>query len=121
MAVLARHAAAHDAAMRSAELAEATGVPRSYLSKVCRRLTEAGLLVSQKGHRGGFRLAKPADAISFESILKAVDALPSQGMCAFGWGACDAQNPCPLHDKWSELLSRFDDWATRSFVAELTE
>ena len=49
------------AAMRAIDLARATQVPVHYLSKVLRRLVDAGLLHSQKGHGGGFVLARRAD------------------------------------------------------------
>ena len=40
-------------------LSEAAGIPRHYLSKIMKKLVEAGLIKSQKGHGGGFSLAKP--------------------------------------------------------------
>jgi Rrf2 family protein len=101
------------------ELAETTKVPVYYLSKVLRRLVEAGLLVSQKGHYGGFYLARPARSIRFADILNAVQQQPSSNRCAFGWGACDAGHPCPLHPAWSRLNALFTQWTESTTLADV--
>ncbi len=53
------------APMRASELADSTAVPPAYLWKIMRRMVGAGLVVSAKGHGGGFRLARPPEAISY--------------------------------------------------------
>lgn len=53
------------------EIAENAGIPREYLAKVLKGLTNRGLLVSSKGVNGGYRLAKSRDRISFLDILEA--------------------------------------------------
>jgi Rrf2 family iron-sulfur cluster assembly transcriptional regulator len=105
--------------IRSTDLGQGTGIPAPYLSKILRRLVLAGLLVSQKGQGGGFSLARAAGQISFIDILNAVDAFPSDGRCAFGWGNCDQLSPCPLHNSWSRLNNQLRDWATDTNLAEV--
>jgi Rrf2 family protein len=101
-----------DVPSRSRDMSEATQIPLHYLSKILRRLVLAGLLSSRKGQGGGFLLARPAQQIRFQDILTAVDAVPEEeGRCAFGWGACGADNPCPLHESWSQLKDSLEDWA----------
>ena len=106
-------------AVRAQDLATATDIPSHYLSKIMRRLVVARLLVSQKGRGGGFVLARPAAEISFCNVLDAVDAAPTEGVCAFGWGDCDEQHPCPMHGAWSELSSTFRDWAKHTTLADI--
>jgi Rrf2 family protein len=116
MAELARP---HAEPLRGSDLSSATQVPPHYLSKVLRRLVNAGLLVSQKGHGGGFVLARPAGEIRFADVLAAVDQAPHSGRCAFGWGSCDAQHPCLLHPAWSRLNDALMSWADRTTLAEV--
>ncbi|MFT4975497.1 MAG: Rrf2 family iron-sulfur cluster assembly transcriptional regulator [Myxococcota bacterium] len=106
--------------LRSQELARQTSPPSSYLSKVMRQLVLAGLVTSQRGHSGGFQLAKPPRQIHFIEILTAVDYHIEAGRCAFGVGSCDPLQPCPLHHTWSTLVERFDDWARQTSLAEIT-
>jgi Rrf2 family protein len=105
--------------VRARDLAAGSGIPLHYLSKILRRLVLAELLVSQKGKRGGFVLARPAGEIRFLDILAAVDAYPTQGRCAFGWGECDELNPCTMHDSWSELNAKILSWAADNTLANV--
>ncbi len=105
--------------VRAADLARATGIPAYYVSKVLRRLVLADLLESQKGQGGGFSLSRAPREISFINILSAVDAFPTQGRCAFGWGQCNATDPCPLHNSWSQLDDRIRDWAAGTSLGEI--
>jgi Rrf2 family protein len=108
-----------DVPIRARDLSEGSGIPPHYLSKVLRRLVLADLLVSQKGQGGGFVLARAPGEIRFLDILAAVDAYPTEGRCAFGWGACNETNPCPLHETWSELNDTIRDWAATSTLADV--
>lgn len=105
--------------VRAKDLSTATGIPSHYLSKVMRRLVLAGLLVSQKGQGGGFLLSKRPNEIPFVDILSAVDAFPTEGRCAFGWGECDELRPCPLHGSWSRLNEMLEEWAQGTTLAEI--
>lgn len=107
------------AALRSQALAEATGIPQHYVSKLLRKLVVAGLLESQKGHGGGFALARPPAEVRFIDILRAVDYEPAPDRCAFGWGACNPLDPCPLHGPWSRLSEAFFAWADRTTLADV--
>jgi Rrf2 family iron-sulfur cluster assembly transcriptional regulator len=105
--------------MRAVDLSGSTGIPTHYLSKVLRRLVLANLLESQKGQGGGFSLSRPPSEIAFIDILSAIDAYPTEGRCAFGWGQCDATDPCPLHDSWSHLNDQIHNWASGTNLEEI--
>lgn len=101
------------------EISKGTGIPRHYLAKILRRLVLSGLLDSKKGPGGGFVLSRPPETIRFSEILAAVDALPTPSRCAFGWGTCDSERPCPLHEVWSELNEQFLTWAENTTLAQI--
>ena len=105
--------------IRAVDLSRSTGIPTHYLSKVLRRLVLANLLKSQKGQGGGFSLSRAPSEIAFIEILSAVDAFPTQGRCAFGWGQCDATDPCPLHHSWSHLNDRIQEWASGTSLEQI--
>jgi len=107
------------AKVRASDLGRATGIPNPYLSKILRRLVLAELLDSQKGQGGGFSLSRPPAEILFIEILNAVDALPADGRCAFGWGNCDQLMPCPLHGAWSRISRHIVDWGNQTNLAEV--
>ncbi len=112
-------AASPEAPVRARDLSAATGIPPQYLSKILRRLVLAGLLESQKGRGGGFTLAYAPEEIRFVDILEAVDAYPAPGRCAFGWGTCNGDHPCPLHAAWVQMSEALDSWANNTTLAEV--
>jgi Rrf2 family iron-sulfur cluster assembly transcriptional regulator len=107
--------------VRAKDLSAGSGIPTHYLSKILRRLVLAGVLASRKGHGGGFTLSRPPDEIRFMEVLAAVDAFPSPNRCSFGWGACDQDHPCPLHEPWDSLNTAFRDWAFNTTLADVQQ
>ena len=57
----------------ASRLAEYHGVPGAYLAKHLQALSRAGIVESSGGRRGGYRLARPAAAISVLDVVDAVD------------------------------------------------
>lgn len=106
------------ACLRAEQISDATNIPVHYLAKVMRRLVRAKLVSSQRGHHGGFALARPASAIPFVDVLRAVgvDEAPH---CAFGWSRCNAAVPCPMHDAWSAIRGQFHAWAEAHTLASI--
>ncbi len=107
--------------VRARDLSAATGIPPQYLSKILRRLVLAGLLESQKGRGGGFTLAHAPEEIRFVDVLGAVDAYPAPGRCAFGWGTCNGDHPCPLHGAWIQMSEALHSWANNTTLAEVRD
>lgn len=54
-------------------LAQAQGLPRKFLEAILADLRRAELVVSTKGAKGGYRLARPAGEIAIGAIFRAVD------------------------------------------------
>ncbi len=55
-----------------AELATEQGLPAPFLEQVLLRLRRAGLLEARRGRHGGYRLQRPASALSLAEVLAAV-------------------------------------------------
>ena len=54
-------------------LAQGQGLPRKFLEAILADLRRAGLVVSTKGARGGYQLARPAGEIAVGAVFRAVD------------------------------------------------
>ncbi len=104
---------------RARDLSRSAGVPAAYLSKILRRLVREGLLRARKGHGGGFVLARRLDRIRLQDVFAAVGGELERDVCIFGNGRCDAADPCPLHDSWSELNDAFHAWSKRTTLRDL--
>ncbi len=55
------------------QLAERQGIPLDFLEHVLLELKHAGIVMSQRGSTGGFRLGRPASDISLADVIRAVD------------------------------------------------
>jgi Rrf2 family transcriptional regulator, iron-sulfur cluster assembly transcription factor len=106
-------------AINARDLAGKTRVPVHYLNKIMKRLVEAGLATSARGHGGGFRLGRPASRISYLDILKVMGYEFESRQCVFGWDACRSDRPCPMHESWSRANEDFVAWARRTTLASL--
>jgi Rrf2 family protein len=62
-------------------LAELHGVSETYLLKHLQALTAAGLLESVPGPKGGYRLARPAQAISLLDLVQAIEGRDAAFRC----------------------------------------
>src|SRR5690606_18339367 len=62
-----------DRALPAARLAEFHAVPPAYLAKHLQQLSRAVIITSVAGRRGGYRLARPPEDITFWEIVRAVE------------------------------------------------
>lgn len=68
-------------ALPSARLAEFHDVPAAYLAKHMQALSQAGVVVSVPGRRGGYRLGRPAVEITLLDVVLAIDGEATAFRC----------------------------------------
>ncbi|HVM53189.1 MAG TPA: Rrf2 family transcriptional regulator [Acidimicrobiales bacterium] len=105
-------------ALPAARLAEYHELPAAYLAKQLQALSQAGLVESVPGPRGGYRLARPASAITVLDVVLAVEGDEAAFACTEirqrGPSACAPSAytaPCGIarvmwaaEDAWRESL-----------------
>lgn len=62
-----------DERLKRDQIAARQQIPIEFLESVLLALKHAGIVQSQRGSRGGFRLARPASDISLADVIRAVD------------------------------------------------
>ncbi|MDR6104126.1 Rrf2 family protein [Agrobacterium larrymoorei] len=85
-----------DGVLSAAALAEFHGVSTSYLLKHLQSLSGAGILATVPGPKGGYRLAKPPEAITLLDIVLAVEGPAPAFRCA----EIRQRGPNPLPDRY---------------------
>ncbi|WP_230975757.1 SUF system Fe-S cluster assembly regulator [Acetobacter garciniae] len=83
-------------------LAHETGVPEPTVAKVLKVLAGDGFVLSQRGAKGGYRLARPLADISVASVITAVDGKIALTACVDG-GGCDNGVSCSLCGSWDTI------------------
>lgn len=113
-------ASARGEPMQASTIADATGAPRNYLSKILHSLARAGVLNSERGPRGGFRLAGPADQLTLADIAEPFER-PGQRRCLLGRPTCGDANPCAAHRRWSKVAASLENYFQTTTIARLLD
>jgi FeS assembly SUF system regulator len=88
----------------TAGLAERTGLPLPTVSKILKQLTKSGVIGAQRGATGGYRLARPAPAITVASIVEAMDGPIALTECSDGGDhSCGVEPICPMNGHWNKV------------------
>jgi len=92
-------------------ISEQLNISFHFLTKVLQQFTQAGLLVSYRGPKGGVALAKPPSKISLYDLVAAIDGTNVFTECMLGLPGCGHAEPCPAHDHWVKVRQQFTDIA----------
>jgi Rrf2 family protein len=94
------------------EMAELFGLPAPILSKVLQKLAREGLLVSEQGTNGGYRLAREASSITALEVVRAIDGPVILTACFSAQGECEHTTLCtvrePLKQVYAGILRLLD-------------
>ncbi|KKM69218.1 hypothetical protein LCGC14_1453060 [marine sediment metagenome] len=91
----------------TAEAAQRQQIPYEFLRKVAQTLVSHGLLVSERGVRGGFTLARPAETISVWDIIRAFEPA-ALNLCCVDPPRCDRRDTCAVYPVWVEAQIAMD-------------
>ncbi len=78
-------------------IAEEMTIPPRFLPQVMGDLVRAGLVASEPGRTGGYRLARPAESISLLTIIEAVEGDSRRQTCVLRGGPCSEDGLCAVH------------------------
>ena len=87
------------------ELAEGSDLPVPMASKILKALAKEGLLVSQRGSKGGYRLARDPAELSVSEMVRVLEGPVALTDCAIGPSLCEHEAMCAVREPW-QLISR---------------
>jgi FeS assembly SUF system regulator len=86
------------------EIAARSHLPLPMTSKILKGLAHAGLLVSHRGAKGGYGLARPAHQISVADVIVALEGPIALTACIeHAPGECDIEALCPARANWQRI------------------
>ena len=105
-AVVEMASASEDGQLVKAEaVADAQQIPLRFLLSILNELRHAGIVDSRRGAEGGYRLAKPAYAITIADVIRAIDG-PLANVAGTRPDALHLSgSAAPLRDVWVSLRS----------------
>ena len=103
MAAAARRCGA-SCRLTATALASETGLPLPTVQKLVSKLSAAGLIESARGTGGGFRLARPAAAISVADIVEAIEGPIALTTCVdVCRHDCAVEGSCRVRPHWAAV------------------
>jgi Rrf2 family protein len=99
-------------------LADELGLPQNYLSKVLHTLARRGILVSTRGVRGGFRLARPPEEIRLMEIVDPFEDVSRFSRCLLGRPECRDDAACSIHRRWRQVAEAYEQFLTTTTLAD---
>lgn len=119
-----------ESACTTEQIAKATNVPQAYLAKVLQSLLRSGITQSQRGIKGGIRLARHASELTMLDVVQAVDPIKRIDHCPLP--AEDELHElvlhnhthhtlCPLHQRLDDALSAVEKIFHTTTLANLVE
>ena len=110
------------AVQTSPGIALSTGIPEPTVAKVLKTLAAGGLVASQRGARGGYRLLRPLSAIPVADVIAAVDGPISLTACVEGSAVeCESQRLCPMRGRWDPVNDAIHHALTSITLADMQE
>jgi FeS assembly SUF system regulator len=102
--IVATHLAADpDRQATAAMVAAETQLPRATVAKLLKALAHAGLVAATRGAAGGYRLARPANAISVAEVVAAIDGDIGLTQCSVHVAECARTSYCPTRPHWAAI------------------
>ena len=80
------------------DIADAYRIPLPLLSKVLQKLARNGLLASEQGTNGGYRLARDPHEITALEVIRTIDGPIILTHCFTEHGECDQSELCPVRE-----------------------
>ncbi len=120
-AVLALAAQPEGQPLGAARLAGELDIPQNYLSKTLHLLARAGVLDSNRGKLGGFRLARSAERITLLEVVSPFDDVSGRRVCILGRPVCSDHSGCAAHARWKAVSERTATFFRETTVADLTK
>lgn len=89
--------------LSASELAERAGLEAPTVAKVLKPLAQAGLVEGFRGANGGYRLSRPASAISLVEIVEAMEGPLGMTECSVHEGQCGIEDSCGVRANWRRI------------------
>ncbi len=108
-------------ALSAKDIADAYGIPPQALAKILQRLMRAGLLESQCGINGGYRLARDPHSISAYEVIQAIDGPLFITSCTTLRGECGQSLRCTVREPLRKVNQSIEEVLKRIRIAHMRE
>jgi Rrf2 family protein len=101
-------------------IAKSIHSPVAFTAKILQQLSNACLLVSTLGPKGGFQI-RPKNKITLLEIVEAIDGTGFMNNCIIGLKNCSSSKPCPMHEKYKHIKIEIMEFLSNTTIEEYAE
>ena len=116
-----RHLAEMPGGSSAKDIAVNYGIPLPLLSKILQKLAREGLLASEQGTRGGYRLARDPHEISALEVIRAIDGPIILTHCFTEHTECDQSGRCPVREPLRKVHEGILQLLENISISDLTQ
>lgn len=111
-----------DKTFNAKDIARVVRLPLPVVSKVLKTLARAGLLVSQRGTKGGYGLALEPEKITVAAIIRALEGPIAVTECTdLVHGDCGLETGCPVRTNWHMINRAIHQALEGITLAQMTQ
>ncbi len=116
-----RHLALHPDGASAKEIAGNYGIPVPLLAKVLQKLARGGLLTSEYGTNGGYRLARDPREINALEVVRTIDGPVILTSCFTGSRACYQSGTCSVREPLRKIHESILQLLENITISELAQ
>lgn len=106
------------------EISERYQIPVELMAKILQRLARAGLLLSLKGAKGGYSMAKDGKEISVVDVINAIEGPVGLVDCTINHEKCDCVQfnlgVCNIEQPFSKIQFKFQQFLENIKLSDLS-
>jgi len=101
------------------ELSEICNVPDSFLGKILQNLVKSGILESERGKRGGFKMSKNPEEVTVYDIIRSVEGDIVINECLVEGNTCKISGNCKIHNILDQVRCNLINELKRFSISDL--
>lgn len=103
------------------DISERQGVTVKYLEQIVTALTRSGMVRSQRGNNGGYRLTKRPSEYTAGDILRVMEGPLSPAPCAEDGSNCDRSGDCAVMPFWRNFAKVINEYVDSVTLQDLKD
>ncbi|TLF46257.1 RrF2 family transcriptional regulator [Maribacter aurantiacus] len=103
------------------EISGEIGSPTAFTAKILQQLSRNGIIDATKGANGGYGMSSTdIKKTTLSQIVFAIDGDNIYAGCGLGLKECNAEEPCPVHDKFVFIRDNLRQMLESTSLYEMT-
>jgi FeS assembly SUF system regulator len=102
------------------EIAAVTGIALPTVSKILKLLVNANVLISTRGAKGGYALARTPEEISVATVISALEGPIALTECSISQQGCEQASGCDIRGNWNLINQTIFNALESVSLADLT-